>query len=115
MNSPRYPDLEIYVQSLDLDRITGALEALFAIDIWTERKNTRSTNITTAAGRADIIVSAEAYQDYSSVWLKTNVTEFDTDFDFAEAISQTLPNLIRCSQGSWDDQTSDQEALWFWF
>lgn len=33
MNSPRYPDLEIYVQSLDLDRITGALEALFAIDI----------------------------------------------------------------------------------
>lgn len=115
MNSPRYPDLEIYVQSLDLDRITGALETLFAIDIWTERKNTRSTNITTAAGRADIIVSAEAYQDYSSVWLKTNVTEFDTDFDFAEAISQTLPDLIRCSQGSWDDQTSDQEALWFWF
>ena len=60
-----------------------------------------------------MILQASAYKAFTSIWLKANVSTWDTDLDFALALSMKLPSEIRCSIDSWQEQEDGAPDLWW--
>ena len=115
MSKPPFPDLEIYIKSSDLEAISHAIGQVLPIGQWQDAGTARVTEIVTEVGRAELVIQPKAYRTYTSVWLKSNLSNFACDAAFAAAVSKHLPDLIRCSQGSWSAESEDDDLPWFWF
>ncbi len=113
MTKARYPDLEIYIKALELDLVADAVTAVLGPVSWTKTPSLYQGIAVTDQGSSAIILQAKAYKAFTSIWLKANISTWDTDLDFALALSAELPNEIRCSIDSWQEQQSDAPDLWW--
>ena len=113
MSELRYPDLEIYIKEPDLALIATAIEAVLCDMIWTRGPSLYQGFGTTDQGSSDVILQTRAYKAFTSIWIKSNISTWDTDYDFALALSAELPNEIRCSIDSWSEQEQTGPGLWW--
>lgn len=113
MTETRYPDLEIYIKALELDVIADALTAILGPISWSKTPSLYQGVVSTDRGSSALILQASAYKAFTSIWLKANVSTWDTDLDFALALSMKLPSEIRCSIDSWQEQEDGAPDLWW--
>ena len=113
MTKTRYPDLEIYVKALELDLVADAITAILGSVSWSKTPSLYQGAAVTDQGSSPIILQGRAYKAFASVWLTANISIWDTDLDFALALSAELPNEIRCSIDSWLEQEDDAPDLWW--
>ena len=113
MTKTRYPDLEIYIKAPELDLVADTITAILGPVSWSKTPSLYQGLATTDQGSSEVILQTRAYKGFTSVWLKANISTWDTDLDFALALSAQLSNEIRCSIDSWQEQEGDAPDLWW--
>ena len=113
MTEPRYPDLEIYIKAPDLDLVADAIQSILCPITWSKTPSLYQGLATTAQGSSEVILQTRAYKAFTSIWLKVNISNWETDLDFALALSAQVPNEIRASIDSWQEQEPATPDLWW--
>ena len=113
MTKIRYPDLEIYIKAPELDLVADAITAMLGAVSWSKTPSLYQGLAITDQGNSAVILQSRAYKAFTSIWLKANISTWDTDLDFALALSAKLPSEIRCSIDSWQEQADDAPDLWW--
>lgn len=142
MNEPnepqndRYPDIEIYIQRVELSELINWLQTRLEVtDIQEQGKSTvlslgssvgNDTAMTnsskTNSSMTCTIVPDAVKGKFTSVWIKPNNTSWLTDRDFALEALDHFQLETRCSTGSWDGNdeqgwlrlTPDSESIVNW-
>lgn len=102
-----FPDLEIYVKSATFIAIENWLKQEFNS---VERISENSKGQPSCHWKVDghtVLAFGKAVNDFTSIWFKTNFTQWATDLDCAKACAAGLGLETRCSDGGW--QESDDE------
>ena len=113
MTNTRYPDLEIYIKAPELDLVADTITAILGPVSWSKTPSLYQGLATTDQGSSEVILQTRAYKAFTSIWLKANISTWDTDLDFALALSAQLSNEISCSIDSWQEQEGDAQDLWW--
>ncbi|MGB2390048.1 MAG: hypothetical protein ACPH77_03580 [Pseudomonadales bacterium] len=113
MTDPRYPDLEVYVKTSDLDELAAMLDQILSLSPWDKSDSVYCARIDSQRGDSEVYLRPRAYKNFASIWIKKNVTPWSTDHDLALALGEKTNTEIRCSTGSWSDIESDEQALWW--
>jgi hypothetical protein len=113
MTKTRYPDLEIYIKAPELDLVADAITTILGPVNWSKTPSLYQGQATTDQGSSTVILHGRAYKAFTSIWLKANISTWDTDLDFALALSAQLSSEIRCSIDSWQEQEGDLPDLWW--
>ena len=116
-NHQRHPDLEIYIKDCNSEQILAWLnlhcesieilsssQTSLELEIQFGDQYTNSSLVHKVSGKA-----------WSSLWLKTNVTAWDTDLEIAQQASREMDKQIRCIKASWadgDTQSEDDHQWW---
>jgi|SaaInlStandDraft_1057018.scaffolds.fasta_scaffold11930_2 hypothetical protein len=109
----RYPDLEVYIKSSELDALAAMLDQMLPLTPWERSDSVYCARIELQSENSEVHLRAGAYKKFTSIWIKTNVTTWATDHDLALALSQSTDLEIRCSIGSWSGVESDEPELWW--
>ena len=109
----RYPDLEVYIKTSELDALTAILNPMLPLSPWERSDSVYCARLELHGESSEVYLRAGAYKKFTSVWIKNNLTPWSTDHDFALALSESTDLEIRCSIGSWSGVESDEEELWW--
>lgn len=108
--STKQPDLEIYLLNPDINKLESWLTDLFS-DLTIKHQSSSSRLWQTAT--TDILFSEKVEKNFSSLWFKTNETDWDTDLALARAAFSVLETEVRCSAGGWQEEHGqDAEEGW---
>ncbi len=127
----RYPDIEIYIQRVELPPLIEWLNARLEVSHIEEKSKSTVLQLVnkrvddTAARRTSMvctIVPDAVKGKFTSVWITPNDTEWLTDRDFALEAHNHFQLETRCSTGSWDGNdeqgwlriTPDGESIVNW-
>jgi hypothetical protein len=117
MPNERHPDLEIYIKNTTIQQILNWLE-LHCQTVNTQFKSDNHIELQLQFGNKLIEASLQqkvSGKAWSSLWLKTNATLWDTDLDCALVAAAQMQTQIRCIEASWsDDQSKDLEGDHWW-
>lgn len=102
----RYPDIEIYIKRAEPARVIAWLENKFGVLAQREQGNTITCELDDNAGEC-VIVENAVKGGYTSVWFKTAHTPWQTDRDCAIEAHETFGLEVRCSVGSWSEDSED--------
>lgn len=96
-------DIEIYVESNDLDALTGWLAT--QLEGFQPRAQSKKGckflfTHTNQKGEGMIVLNA-GRTGFTSIWLNTRATPWKDDVDFARAAFAALGVTIRCNESAW--------------
>ncbi|MBB3230000.1 hypothetical protein [Halomonas stenophila] len=98
----RYPDIEIYLATADLEALSRWLgETLGAEPLAPAGKQRWRTRGHGGDDDIPVLLVAQAADGFASLWLDSPHTPWPTDADFARAAAATLGCEVRCSLGGW--------------
>ncbi len=109
-----FPDIEIYIKNIDLEQVKKWLDSHFDT---VSAPLTRPNPIFEATYQQQTVeihtVEKAARGHFSSLWFKQNHTPWQTDLDCAISAVEFLKTEVRCSDGSWEEPTGEQEPFWY--
>lgn len=101
MNSPKFPDIEIYLKRVGTEDVLSWLEqAVGPFEIVRTAPSTRCK----FPEMFCTITEDVAKGGYASVWFESNQTHWDTDRDCALAAFDQFKVEVRCSTGGWEGE-----------
>lgn len=102
MNMERYPDIEIYLAPLQLERLQEWLRERISADLVAAGKRRwRGTGRSESGTKLPILLIEAAADGFSSLWIDSPDSPWPRDVDLARAINQALAIEVRCSLGGW--------------
>lgn len=107
----RFPDIELYLMKAEPAAVSAWLEQ--ALGQLTVKKSASGRHHWYVAGM-DIFFNENAEKNFASLWFKQNETPWLTDLDCARAAHAALGCEIRCSDSSWEEDESDDNAGQGW-
>jgi hypothetical protein len=95
-----YPDIEIYIEATTRDAIVEWLESHFSVVADVQ-------NITLLRNDKSVkcLIVPDATDGFTSVWFSPNHTPWKTDLECSQSAYQHFQVEIRCSTGSWQEDT----------
>ena len=102
----RYPDIEIYMQRVELPELIEWLKS--KLQVTNRQEKGKSIVLTLGAKNVEeppvtcTIVPDAVKGHFTSVWITPNETKWLTDEEFARDAYEHFQLEIRCSTGSWD-------------
>ena len=107
-----YPDIEIYLAEIDLERIAAWLgERLDAAPLSPAGKRKWRSRGHRAGETIPILVIENAADRYSSLWFDSPATPWQRDADCARDAARALECEVRCSLGGWQPG-DDPDRFW---
>ncbi|QJQ95023.1 MULTISPECIES: hypothetical protein [Halomonadaceae] len=108
----RYPDIEIYLASADIQALDAWLaERLDASPLTPAGKHQWRTVGHLEGIRIPVLVVEKAADSFASLWLDSNTTPWPRDVDCARDASTALGCEVRCSLGGWQPG-DDPDRFW---
>lgn len=95
-----YPDIEIYIEAATRDAIVEWLKAHFSV-IADEKKIILARNDESV----ECLIVPDATDGFTSAWFSPNHTPWTTDLECSQSAYQYFQVEIRCSTGSWQDDS----------
>ncbi|MDF1761991.1 MAG: hypothetical protein P1U57_01155 [Oleibacter sp.] len=96
----RFPDLEIYLMKANVDAVAEWLTSTLG-ELTVIRQNNALT--TWRVNNMEILFTAQAEKNFSSLWFKQNTTPWLSDLDAGRAAYAALQTEVRCSAGGWKE------------
>jgi hypothetical protein len=113
-----YPDIEIYLANVTGHEIVDWL-ATFLSEITLTRsspdKNTCHYSARYLRQQEEVeihfIIMEKACANFTSLWLKSSRTPWNSDLECARAATGHFPGEVRCSPGSWNPDHDNDEWI----
>ncbi|MHB0776816.1 hypothetical protein [Halomonas sp. WWR20] len=109
----RYPDIEIYLASVDIGMLEAWLREAFDDMSSLDRAGKRQWRGRGRCGDASIpvLLVENAADSYASLWFDSAGTPWMRDVDCARAAAARLQCEVRCSLGGWQPG-DDPDRFW---
>lgn len=109
--SQRHPDIEVYVKDASVDALVEWLgTALGQQGPAAVSKKGQSIKVVLGTTPVTILEQA-AGKRFTSVWLDSDSTPWETDLDCAKALHAALSVEVRCIRSGWDE-SQDPDEWW---
>jgi hypothetical protein len=109
-----FPDIEIYVKHIDLERVKDWLNLHFDSVSTGATSQNPVFKVTYQQQTAEIHYVEKATRgQFSCLWFKHNRTPWPTDLDCARSAADFLQTEVRCSDGSWQEPDQEQDQNWY--
>ncbi|WP_211829430.1 hypothetical protein [Kistimonas asteriae] len=108
------PDIEIYVKRTPIDAILSWLETC-ADDMSDVTQQGRSHSLTLTLNSQTIpvtVVEDAAGKAWTSIWLNSPDTPWESDVDCARACHTALNCQIRCNGAFWQEESANMDEWW---
>jgi len=117
MPDTRHPDIEIYIKNRSPEQVLEWI-ATQAEQIETTKTTPSSIELAISfpQGQLQAVLQQKVSgKAWSSLWLKSNNTPWNTDLDCAKNAAQNMDTQIRCIKESWsEDNDADLEEDQWW-
>lgn len=95
-----YPDIEFYIKAASREAIIKWLATHFSVT-----SNAQKITLSRIEKTVECLIVPDAVDDFTSVWLSPNHTPWTTDLECSQSAYQHFQVEIRCSTGSWQDES----------
>lgn len=109
--SEKFPDLEIYVLKAEPEQVQQWLSSLFS-----QVSVIKSTDQSTLwqVDEMQVQFSLHVQAKFSSIWFKSNHTDWPNDLECARSAHKFLQLEIRCSSAGWQEQEEKESVTNDW-
>ncbi|WP_447956419.1 hypothetical protein [Vreelandella sp. EE7] len=110
--SERFPDIEVYIAKLDLERLNGWLDHVIdAAPLAPAGKHQWRTRGAHQGQVIPVLVMDKTADGFASLWFDSAHTPWENDQACAQAAAEALETEVRCSLGGWSPG-DDPDAFW---
>lgn len=113
MTDERHPDIEIYIKNRSLDEIETWLRQRFdALDTDFSQGTVHEYKASLSDASVPVMIHEKVVgKAWTSVWFKSDATDWAKDLDCALQAAQELDTQIRCIASGWAD--GDEPDEWW--
>ena len=113
MTDERHPDIEIYIKNRSLDEIETWLRQRFdALDTDFSQGTVHEYKASLSDASVPVMIHEKVVgKAWTSVWFKSDATDWEKDLDCALQAAQELDTQIRCIASGWAD--GDEPDEWW--
>lgn len=101
-NDTRFPDIEVYVRSIDTEALAAWLKDTVGADLQPTGPQTwhgKGRGLDEAV--IPCLLVERAMGSFTSIWFDSDATPWPRDIDCARALHAALGGEVRCSPGGW--------------
>jgi len=116
----RQPDIEVYIKDISVDEIINWLSNVFeSVETQSTLDKTSITLQCKIKDETGVIASipvtiftGAAGKLYTSLWIQSDKTPWNTDLDCAVQLFEATGNEVRCSTNGWEEAEDADNQWW---
>ena len=114
------PDIEIYIKQADVDILFQWLNKHFSkvespahtAQIFAKGKPIKAKVFNEDASSDLVITPHASGKAFCSVWIKSNISQWENDESCAKSLLEEADFEIRCSASGWQEEEEQQSPQW---